>query len=56
MPITVEGLSPRARSLYDKVKQFITEQVAPVEEDYVRHMKSENKWKVFQPLEELKVM
>lgn len=54
MPITVEGLSPRARSLYDKVKQFITEQVAPVEGDYVRHMKSENKWKVFQPLEELK--
>lgn len=55
MPVTVEGLNPRAKTLYYQVKEFITEKIAPVENDYVRHTKSENRWKVFEPVEKLKV-
>ena len=55
MPVSVEGLNPRAKELYTKVKQFIEEFVAPIESEYFKHAKSANKWKVFQPVEELKV-
>ena len=55
MPVTVEALNPRAKALYGQVKQFITEKIAPVEQDYVRHSKSADRWKVFEPVEKLKV-
>ena len=55
MPVSVEGLNPRAKELHAKVKQFIEENVAPIESEYFKHAKSANKWKVFQPVEELKV-
>ena len=54
MPISVDGLSLRVKSLHSQVKQFITDQVAPIEKEYVQHSKSANKWKVFQPIEDLK--
>ena len=55
MPVSVEGLNTRAKELHAKVKQFIEEFVAPIESEYFKHAKSANKWKVFQPVEELKV-
>ena len=55
MAVTVEALNPRARDLYHKVKQFIAEKIAPFEQDFVRHSKSDDRWKVFEPMEKLKV-
>ena len=55
MAVTVEALNPRAKTLYEKVKQFITDKIAPVEQEYVRHSKSADRWKVFEPVEKLKV-
>jgi len=56
MVVSVEGLSDRARDLHKRVKDFIESNVAPVEAAYVAHSQSDNCWKVFQPMEELKVI
>ena len=55
MVISVENLQPRAKSLYKQVKEFIEKDVAPLEAAYIAHSYSDDKWKVFKPLEELKV-
>jgi hypothetical protein len=56
MVISVENLQPRAKSLYKQVKEFIEKEIAPLESAYVAHSHSDDRWKIFQPLEELKVM
>ncbi|XP_053385750.1 acyl-CoA dehydrogenase family member 10-like [Mercenaria mercenaria] len=54
MKITVENLPARAKTLYKQVKEFIEKEVAPLESAYVAHTQSDNRWKIFQPMEELK--
>ena len=53
--VSPESLPPRARNLYKQVKEFIKTEVAPVEQEYVAHSQSDDKWKVFQPMDKLKV-
>ncbi|XP_052813055.1 acyl-CoA dehydrogenase family member 10-like [Mya arenaria] len=54
MVVTVEGLGERARSLHKQVKEFIETHVAPVEQQYVAHTHSQDRWKIFEPMEQLK--
>lgn len=55
MVISVENLQPRVQTLYKKVKEFIEAEVAPQEAAYVAHTKSDSRWQVFKPMEEMKV-
>ncbi|XP_060605115.1 acyl-CoA dehydrogenase family member 10-like isoform X1 [Ruditapes philippinarum] len=54
MVISVENLQPRAKTLYKQVKEFIEKEIAPLESAYVAHSHSDDRWKIFKPLEELK--
>lgn len=55
MKISVENLPTRAKTLYSQVKEFIEKEIAPVEAAYVAHTHSLDCWKIFQPIEDLKV-
>ncbi|XP_052237570.1 acyl-CoA dehydrogenase family member 10-like isoform X2 [Dreissena polymorpha] len=52
--ISVESLPERVRTLHKQVKEFIATHIAPIELKYVAHSQSKDKWKVFEPIEELK--
>ena len=56
LPVTVSALSPRVQDLHKRVKQFIKDQVVPLEEDLKEFYKvPENTWKISPRLEEVKV-
>ena len=56
MAVSPEGLSSRAKTLYDQVKDFIQKEVKPVEKEMLEfHRESDNHWKVCPTLIRLRV-
>ena len=56
MAVTPDGLSPRAKTLYDRVKDFIQKEVRPLEKEMLEfHREPDNHWKVCPTLSRLKV-
>ena len=56
MAVTPDGLSPRAKTLYDQVKDFIQKEVRPLEKEMLEfHQEPDNHWKVCPTLSRLKV-
>jgi hypothetical protein len=56
MPVSPEGLSPRAKALYTKVKDFIQKEIKPAETEIMEFYKQEqNRWKVCPTVSRLKV-
>ncbi|XP_022343722.2 acyl-CoA dehydrogenase family member 10-like [Crassostrea virginica] len=55
MAVTPDGLSPRAKTLYDRVKDFIQKEVRPLEKEMLEfHREPDNHWKVCPTLSRLK--
>lgn len=56
MAVSPDGLSPRAKNIYDRVKDFIEKEVKPAENQVLDFYKEEpNRWKVCPTIRELKV-
>ena len=55
MVVSVTGLSPKVQELYKRVKSFIETEIAHFEKEYVKHTQSDNRWQIFEPIEQLKV-
>jgi hypothetical protein len=56
LPLSVSGLSPRAKEIYHKVRNFIRDEVMPLEGEFVRHAQDpKTKWTIHPQVEELKV-
>lgn len=53
--ISPEGLSPRVRKLYDRLLQFMKENVYPLEPELQRHQASADRWSPSPLIEDLKV-
>lgn len=57
MAVSPDGLSPRAKNIYDRVKDFIEKEVKPTEKQVIDFYKEEqNRWKVCPIITELKVL
>ncbi|XP_052713124.1 acyl-CoA dehydrogenase family member 10-like isoform X2 [Crassostrea angulata] len=55
MAVSPDGLSPRAKNIYDRVKDFIEKEVKPTEKQVIDFYKEEqNRWKVCPIITELK--
>lgn len=53
--ISPEGLSPRVRKLYDRLLQFMEQNVYPLEPELQRHQASADRWSPSPLIEDLKV-
>ena len=57
MPVSPEGLSPRAKALYTKVKDFIQKEIKPAESEIMEfYTQEQNRWKVCPTFDRLKVI
>ncbi|KAL5017214.1 hypothetical protein ScPMuIL_006803 [Solemya velum] len=54
MPVSVKALSPAVQELHARVKKFIADNVLPLEAECVNHSKSDKRWQVYPPLEQVK--
>lgn len=52
---SAEGLRPYARKLYDRVKTFISDEIAPKEKEMTKERGENERWTVHPIMEELKV-
>ena len=52
---STEGLQPYARELYDRVKTFISDEIAPKEKEMMKERGENERWSVHPIMEELKV-
>ena len=56
MPVTPDSLAPRAKSVYDKVKKFIRDEIIPLEKNLGKPVENSGDiWKESPVLDELKV-
>lgn len=53
--ISPEGLSPRVRELYDRLRRFMEQRVYPLESELQRHQASADRWRPSPLIEDLKV-
>ncbi|GAB1611145.1 acyl-CoA dehydrogenase family member 10-like [Argonauta hians] len=54
LPLSLSGVRPHVKKLHGEVEAFIQDHILPLEDSYVRHSQSSDRWHSFQPLEALK--
>ncbi|CEF69895.1 Aminoglycoside phosphotransferase domain and Acyl-CoA oxidase/dehydrogenase, central domain and HAD hydrolase, subfamily IA and Acyl-CoA dehydrogenase/oxidase C-terminal domain and Acyl-CoA dehydrogenase/oxidase, N-terminal and middle domain and Protein kinase-like domain and Predicted HAD-superfamily phosphatase, subfamily IA/Epoxide hydrolase, N-terminal domain and Acyl-CoA dehydrogenase/oxidase, N-terminal domain and HAD-like domain-containing protein [Strongyloides ratti] len=53
-PTSIEGLSPRSRDIYEKVKSFVFNKIIPIEKELTQHSIGQNQWEINPTIEKLR--
>ncbi|XP_046579018.1 LOW QUALITY PROTEIN: acyl-CoA dehydrogenase family member 10-like [Haliotis rubra] len=53
MPVSVDALSPRVQDLYNRMKRFLADHVAPIEKEVFDYLHGPNRWTVHPKLTQI---